>query len=272
MNAPKENKMKKTILYSLLLVGLGTTGAFADAVFSGGGTTSNWMEAANWTPAIAPTNAANVDARIAINNAGKSQADLTGETLDFGAKDMRIGVANADGARLNLNTGTTLTLRRIELGFARDGILNVNDGATLNATGFIRMSVGADDSSVLTIDGGIINTGLIRANASENATELQIHNGGLLSVDTFSTTANNSWLNTNAVITISEGTFRIDNENDVDELAGMITDGAIVITGSSYTLDLDGTDTVLTVIPEPATLGLIAIAGMSILFVRRFTM
>lgn len=128
------------------------------------------------------------------------------------------------------------------------GTYNINDGGELNVSGMLGLN--------WQNNGGI---GIINVNDGGTLNLAQLHGSG------------NS-IQGSSLLTIAEGGVMYKSENFVSVINQYITDGKIVGAGGA-TLDVSydsgNNRTVVSVIPEPATIGLVALFGGGMLFMRR---
>lgn len=173
---------------------------------------------------------------VTLNIANGGSLDITGWTY--------VGVAAGDFGLLSVDATSTFTANSaLNVGYNGNGTLDVN-GGTVNALGGLFVSnpwaAGTGAGSV-NLNDGIINV----------STDFAMSPTGL--------------------IDIHAGTLSIYGLWWDNLLTGYIDADQIVGYGDTQTVNIDhvGDYTVLTAVPEPATLGMLAVFGGAMLFIRR---
>ena len=226
-----------------------------------------WLTTSNWDTMVDGDDLANISA--AVNGdctlSGGAEAFIGGLYLRDGVLDIAAGTTlrsqDADGRFDRIAYASTGTATLNLAGTWRDFVASagIRMGRTAGQHGIINMT----DSAHLrnyTLDVSYAGTG--KVNIGDDASMLLTKSTSALSLD-------------------ADGTMQIEGNglleivgNQKAQLDGYITSGYL------YTTDPGGLDvsygtggvnrTFVTVIPEPATLGLVAMAGFGALFVRRF--
>jgi len=194
--------------------------------------------------------------------------------------DSRIG-NNGDTATrigtLTIDDGGTVTVGSwLGIGHGTPGFSTVS--GTLNANSHLWMGATSDADSVGSLiinNGGVVNVagniglGTINAStASGGSAMVTINNGGLLSLHHWGDTGSiqaGSVLTINGSGVVIVGGDRVDAANDYFTAGKIASDqGAILAT-----FDGGANETTIIAIPEPATLGMLAVFGAGMIYVRR---
>jgi len=259
----------------------------------------NWNAALNWSDDNVPTSATDVQALdvaigygVEVNNPGaqakyvdcgtwtwpgkltvNSGGTLTVAENFFVAQDVGVAsVATNNGqlsvtASVNMQGGIgtfvnngTLTAVDIILGNVATSTCVVENTGTINISGWVYLSL-LGQNSTFNMNGGNLTAANLQMPAG-GAGHLNL-NGGV-------------WTNTATLGLNGDGNYTIEVDNGVMYSAGdhtngmswMISVGLITGSGSKTAVcDYDGSYTKLWAIPEPATIGSIAILGLA--FLRR---
>lgn len=199
--------------------------------------------------------------------------------------DSKVGNNGATAARkgtLTIDAGGQVTVGSwLGIGHGTTGNASVN--GTLNVSTHLWMGGTSEANSVGTLsigEGGVVNVGgniglgtINAADASGGSATITIEDGGLLNLDHWSATGS---IQDGSYIDIEEGGTLIVGGSRASQFADYVTAGKIRFGGVSagaldvdYTASHDGTTTTFVAIPEPATIGLVALFGGGMLFMRR---
>ena len=269
------------------LVGLALTTQAATMTWDGGAAdSSRWATAANWNPDVAP-NAAD-DFVFTGNSISTLSAHFVANSLTGGGgSTLRVrssGLSMTGALTVTGSSGSASFFRYVETGI-KTPVFDVIGTTTVGGSDFRFLVDQADDDLTLNLDALTFNAGsLIQKQGSGNlflnATSLNA-NGNTLTIDTgrvaLGGTADYSGLNIDVTGVSGSGAFDIVNDVTVAGLeivgdtiaAGIYAPGHAIYTTYSRLIDSGGT---LTVIPEPATIGLIGFCAAGLLLARRLTM
>jgi hypothetical protein len=198
-----------------------------------------------------------------------------------------------DGYNLNLrrmtvgyNNSATMSTLTVGAGStidATDRFIVVYRGAatvdlygTLNAGQSLRICNSGDSArtyngTVNVYDGGVVNAGLMMGYTDPlyswpMTSTLNILDGGVVNAGGTLT------LNLGATVAVNAGGVLTLTGDKLALVDTYVTDGKLITDEGSIQATYNSLTDVTTVIPEPATLGLIAVVGASLLFVRRLMM
>ena len=204
------------------------------------------------------------------NNAGASGATPTTGFLTINSG----GVVNNNGAQLRLGGGASAAQGNLT------GILTLN-GGTLNDAG--HLWVGAVSLTLGIVDinnGGILNVGGMLGLGTVNSTSasggigfLNVNDGGILNLSNIQANGSLGSIQAGSLLDIS-GSGQVTIPNDFTAVmntyiaAGRIT-GNDIAGNVQAVFDAGLNKTFLTVIPEPTTFTLMALAGFGLAFRRR---
>lgn len=278
-----EKTMRKVIALSVILTTAFALLAHSDTYFTGGDgdnllTDSNWSGGA--VPSIADPGFVG-SASIGTNAASLNTGHLSGNVITFrgdSAYTTWYRQLNNDSVLTFKDTASMLAEKDggsagLVLGKIGSGTLNWNStgtlhaklmilGDTANRNGFVSQSAGTvildgnitfRQDSVYSISGGSLSADTFNLDHSHLA-------GGYLNFDTTGTTGTVSLANNDlATVTtwINADKIRIDDSTTVSAADFKLT----AING--------GLGTEISVIPEPASLGMLIMAGSAVLFIRR---
>ena len=255
--------MKKLITITLLA---GLAGSASASVWTGLGGDNLWDNAGNWDAGVPASGvAADIDnAAVVLNNAAWHQAD---------------------GLAVGANNTTSLTIQNgstIQTGVGGGNWAWIGGGGGLSGAGTLVLDAGTGfHASALVVGSGgygtVVNSG-------------DVHVWGDFYLDAWSAAAGHLQLNDGsfqvdgaiaawggaATMDLADGTFLV-NGDQVASLTTWINGGSITANGgpstiADFNLDYNTTNagfTTLSVIPEPATLGLVAAFGGALLMIRR---
>ncbi len=280
-----------TIMAASLLVALGVQ---ADNVsWTGGGATDDWNDTANWNTTYVPGGNGVADQAI-FSGTGDSNTP-TGDFAFTVASDLTtrneavitigsgVNISNFDQWRLGANANN-------------GGGHVVMTGGSLSGVSFaVATSPTASSRSSFTVSGGTLTTsgvfslgGLADFNLTGNSASFDVgsftaadgsifnatYSSGMSTVDV---TGNANINAAGALLNVNLSSFAGTGDFDLitfGSLTGGFAGGNVVFSGldggRSATLESDADRIYVHVIPEPATLGLIAFAGVGVLTVRRF--
>jgi len=291
----------KNLVTILVIITIASSTCMAGHFDGGAGSGDrNWNTAVNWSDDLVPTSATEVQAidaggglgyGVEVNNSGaqakyvdvgmwshpgkmtvNSGGTLTlAENLFIAQDDGVTGVATNNGlitvvASVLMRSGIgtfvnngTLVSAGMILGELATSVSVVENTGTMNINGWLYLSL-AGQSSVFNMNGGNLNTSNIEMPAG-GIGHLNL-NGGII---------------TNAAIGLNgDGNYTIEVDNGVMYSLGDHTGGMQFMIDSGFitgkdtktaVCTFDGTYTLLAAIPEPATIGLLAIFGLA--FLRR---
>jgi len=270
----------------LALLGLVGSASAADYWFDHGSTPGDdlWSSAGNWNVNAVPTPTDNVRLYPNAGAGGTSDADivLTYQDLQFNANNVTLNVLPGADIRstqstwfiLGANAGQTHTVNvnggdmwvttpsgGLTIGDNGSGTLNVNSGNFVGVGGIALGWNKAGSSSHINVAGGLLYG---TQNMTIRNTAVLDQSGGEVSLDSLG-------IDAGGLYTISEGTLTIRGKDDTANLTSLYGAGKIVLAPGSTIVDFsyDGTDTHLVMIPEPATLGMLALVGGGMLFIRK---
>ena len=278
--------MKNSIFIALLVVGVGiacfSSAATIDYTWTGG-VSADWNTAGNWDINGVPVDQ---DAgQLGLN--GDMTVILDGAT----APSVNVPVLGAHSSatrntpRIQMNQGTMTLTPKDRMGWwiiGNNEILTVGNGVDA-ASLTLAYSDASLNTFTRTVTGGQVNTVDIRNNGTLNitvifgmagdvgsSTELSIRSGGTVNLD--GGLLNNRWggaswigLENGATMTMhTDGHYKT-----VAALEGIYGSKLLGLGGATLVTTLDGTTLTVTAVPEPATLGLVGIAGGAILIIRR---
>jgi hypothetical protein len=263
-------KMKKILCaLSVCLLMAGVAQA-ASIQWVGGGANSDWLTPENWSPAGLP-GATAIDTALIIQGdvatvgstvTSPYGVDITmrnGGQLTIGAnmtsvRRMYLATTGtqANTTRVTHNSGTVTASQFVQLGLDAMGsvyevgssaaILNVGDYFTIGSTGDLKFTLDVSGA-------GKINVA--------NAFTIDGANSKLtLDLSAFSGTGSFDLVTFGSVV----GSFDAGNITGLTGLSG----------GRTASITYDSDSMILTVIPEPATLGLIGAVGIGLITIRRF--
>jgi hypothetical protein len=218
--------------------------------------------------------------QVAVDEAGKlviaNGGNLTAVTgsVALGVDAGRITVGNNGGAvplgTLEVQSGGVIASQDLFwIGQGTTGVTNVS--GTMNVGK--HLYIGWDDGITGTLNinnGGVVNVsgafGLDNNNAGATGL-VNVNDGGILNLA--NVTPSN--INNDSLITLSgTGTIVIPGSNDTTDINTLIDNGYLVAAGGTLDVFFDGTDTYVTVIPEPSAFALIgASLALGIAVVRR---
>ena len=249
----------------LLLVGSVAGQALAAVIWNGAGADDLWSTTANWDSGVpgatddaylAPNGATVlIDGTVAAvanhvrvaNTAGAVSLDITGGTLDA-AGVIYLGYANAGTVGTMNIDGGSVSAGKTYVGNWGSGVLNMTAGTLDAGTFTINNANTALTSGHVQLDGGAID-----------ANWLLVKPGGTMDITGEGYLVYTSFSNGGTGTTIAE----------------VIANGFITAYGGAGTVLVDTTTvsgrTILSAVPEPATLGLMALAGGMVLGIRRYT-
>jgi hypothetical protein len=287
-NSNKENKMKK-LLGLVFGLGLAVAANAANVTWTGS-TDEDFSTAGNWSDSNIPNAADNV--WMAGGGTGITTIDDTrtlnsihvrdGHTFNI---DITAGTLNSDFA---FRIGEDSTI---------DGsTVNLTDGAVTVATDFSMSSGSANGTSFFTATGGSLTAASMTVGTGAAATfslvgdDATVDVSGALTAGAYS--AFSFTFDETGVSTINSATLTIDTAATLTVDGTSYTGGAadfvlfdatttgsftdVSVTGfgvldTDYTLTQDATGITLTVIPEPATIGLLGLGTVALLAIRRQT-
>ena len=196
---------------------------------------------------------------------------------------VRLGRYGDAKGTLNLSGTGAFNGGRLFIGGNGAGVLDISDSATLNLDGYLVTGKASSSIYVRGSDATIIVARFAVDSPGTDTLTFFMDAGGNSLIDavgTASSSYNGAALNDLAIVLEDEGTF-VANVGDTFDL---IRSATVITTNSSFSLVeniagyefshaivADGGDTVLrmTVIPEPAALGLVAFAGGVMFWIRR---
>lgn len=194
--------------------------------------------------------------------------------------DSQVGNNGASAARkgtLTIDSGGEVSIGGwLGIGTGTAGSATVN--GTLNVSGHLWMgtqNLGHSVGSLTIGDGGVVNVGgniglgtINASTASGGSATVTVNDGGLLSLDHWSATGS---IQSNSVLNINLGGTVVVGGNRVSEANDYFTDGKIASDqgGINAIYDSETLTTTIVAIPEPATVGLVAMFGGAVLFIRR---
>jgi hypothetical protein len=271
----KESKMKKNTTFGMALAVLlsASSPVVAALSFDNNGGDGRWATGQNWSgnggARIAPTLADDVtlglgnatisivggDTALAKNVFGPGNTNPNLVTLDISGGSLQVanhlnvtqqagsnGLLVMSGGSVTVGDATSDTLK---IGFRGTGTLDMT-GGTLTSIGsmYVGHNTGGGVGTV-NLSGGVIE---LNHNA---ASPLLVQNGGVINMS-------------------DDGILKFLGGDRTGLVANFVSDGRIsVAEGKEISAVFNGTDTVVTVIPEPATLGLVSAFAAGTLFVRR---
>jgi len=286
--------MKNLLTIALVLTITVATSIQAETCVFNGSVDNSWFTPGNWDNSTVPTSTSNVW----LNTGGSPTVDATGAV----GADMIVGLYGFVG-NLTINPSCDLTLSGITLvgNSINDQGSILNNGSYNTGTIYMRGESTFVNNGTLNISGGLnmgdmagstsqfTNTGTITVDdwfyCSVASTEAAIFNmnGGLMVNGRFEQQGGVSVFNLNAGIVSNavanwngtgDGTIVVDNGemytagDHTNTLNWLISVDLITGAGSKTPYSTyDGSYTKLAAIPEPATIGLIAILGLA--FLRR---
>jgi len=266
-------KMKKLLVMTALLAVAGGASAAAYTWNNGAGD-RDFMTLGNWTP-VPGAIAAGDDMWIHENGVIGSMATISPHvTTDTGValNQVIIGFGGGlGGGVVDIDAGGNLRVGHVVMGWdasatTDSGVLSINAGGTLT-------------SGIVQVGNGGLNTHVINNGGTWS--------GGTLWVGNFSTgsaqvdlLAGDTWLSTAADALVIDTGENVNLENGRLMLAGdqtalvtALLDGRLTGYGSSANIQMDTTTfggwTTVTAIPEPATLGMVALFGGGIMWIRK---
>jgi hypothetical protein len=274
---------KASVVCVLMCVMVGAASAAVTTVWNPAANpagTGLWSEAANWTQgAIGAPMTQDGDWKPVFNVNGARECIL----------DTAVTVAQlvmGDGGTLNGNflrlvSGAYLTsglaangaTNWTAIGYTRSATMTIETGAVLETKSYILIGRDGSDTqpptgaypSYLNINGGtaIIGGNCILGNLDATKTEgggyVTVDDGGIL--DVVSLTINDTAVG-GSCLNILNGTVKI-NGDVRGGINTMMLDGRIA--GNNLTVEYVGGRTVITAIPEPATMALLALGGLALL-------
>jgi len=204
------------------------------------------------------------------------------------ASDRYISLALADSAdgTLNINGGSVTTKSTLIIGSTLStggatASVTVNSGS-LSVTGpRIQFGGAAGASMSLNLNGGTVSAIQVRFQDNGLGTKRLNVNGGALYLKNSNASTSLVFTDTSAKLMFEAGTVIFEGVNDAAAFtafqttfnswvdAGNVDSVSLTDQNLKDGLIFNGTDAVLTVIPEPVTLGLFIVAGSALMVLRR---
>lgn len=287
-------KMKYVVAVALLMAGVAQA---ATVSWTGGAATDDWNDTGNWNQTYVPGNNGVVDNAIfsatgdnntptaSFNFVTASDFNFRNEatlTLQTGVTisnfdDGRLGANQGNGGGHIIQTGGTLSGKSILVASSLSATTRSShtlSGGNVSLTGVYDVNTLGD--IILTGSSAAVSAGSIDFSGASTLT----FNFDSSGIGSFSTAGAFGAATTSAMtINAADYTPVVDDFFTLVDAAtltgfdaGKITVNGFGTAGVDYTLtqDLGGSgDIVLTVIPEPATLGIVVAFGGGILFIRR---
>jgi len=275
--------------------------ASAQVVWDGGGNGSTWGDNLNWIGDVKPTGSDSVQldgATVTVDTAesytGFSATGTNGFIIVNSGGELTAN-ANSNAFRhidgLTINTGGLVIAS--PTANIRSGFLMINDGGELTGTNSVfdadTLTVGGEFRPMDAVDGnntfriGSATTGGSFIMASTGTLYLDLYGDGVnedIVIDDRDAIVSDLDLSTGSIILSTQGGYtpQIGDSYDLwtDLMTGGVPNNVIPGDGSNislvgYQLDLSqwATDGVVSVVPEPNAIVLVALVGLSLVYLRR---
>jgi hypothetical protein len=255
----KEKQMKR-IVTMLVMIGL-VGSAMADTRwFTGDG---SWLDSNNWFNGQAPQPTGLDDLMLFPNGgtSGLSQCDRPASLVAITYNPSNTGTVELELVSGGALTWTTEAWPEVGTRAGKVDKLTIN-GGTMNVTAGPWLAIGSAGSGVLTMESGTLTTGNLRVDWDLGAVTRGVvnMNGGTIDLSGLLQIGNKG------IVNMSGGQIICRNKDYTPTLLGYVNSGLItgITTSDVY---YDGTDTY--VIPEPATLSMLAFAAGGVMLARK---
>jgi len=256
-------KMKKWLVLVALLVGAVSAQAtvfyWAGDWFEPAGD-GEWTTAANW-----------YDTTIGAALAPPGPAEHV--IIDENVSGQQVGSPTLSAA------GGTVNILTLGWGYAGTATLNITDGASLTVAGtgsFMRLGDAAGSTSFVNMTGGSLETAILHVGYLGDGTVNMSGNATIQTADLGVAIAGPGF-GTGVINMTDNAKFRYDGDKVTGgTAASILSQNWIVASGAGESIEYNydpGNDwTEFTVVPEPATLSMVALLGGGMLWIRkRFT-
>lgn len=195
---------------------------------------------------------------LTVNSGGTVTS--TGSWLISGWQAGATGDITVDGGVLNAAF--------LHVGWSGAGSLTLDNGASVTSSGAMNVAVDPTATGLVEINGGVLTVAGLNAGASTGSATITLNGGQLINSGGFVQNANSIFnIGAGELIfgssTVADVNWAIDNGAGTWNFAGA--------NGNVRSVTDDGLGTItVTAIPEPATMGLVALFGGAVLGYRRF--
>jgi len=239
------------------------------AVASGGNLNNTGQHLSGFSALVDNTTvsgAYSVGAEFAIGQTGASSMTVnSGGSVTANGPWLIAGWQGGSTGAITVNGGT-VTASTLGVGWDGAGTLTLNSGA-VNATAVMNVAVGAAATGLVEVNGGVLTVAGLNAGASTGSATIDLTGGQIINNGGFVQNAN-AVFNIGAgefvfaTATVADVNWAIDNGGGTWNFAGD--------NGNVRSVTDNGSGgVVVTAIPEPATMGLMALVGGALLGFRR---